>query len=271
MPNERTNGSPRTLKTVSRAFDVVRALEELDGAGVTELADHLDLSKSVVYTYLSSLREEKYVVKEEGQYRLSLQFLLVGEYVRNQSTLYRIGKPELEELAAETGEYAHLATEQHGLGVNLYKVSGEKAVGSDYQVNKLQRADYLHFSATGKSILAHLPEERVEWIIDRYGLPRKTDATITDRERLFEELETIRERGYSLNDEEEIKGLQAIGAPVKNRHGRILGSISVSGPVRRMKEPDYHDELVESVVNTANVIEVNVNMEETDDEFPTFS
>lgn len=271
MSDEHTAGSPRTLKTVSRAFDVVRALEELDGAGVTELADHLDLSKSVAYNYLSTLREEKYVVKEGDTYRLSLQFLLVGEYVRYQNILYRIGKSELEELAETTGEFAHLATEQHGLGVNLYKVSGEKAVGSEYQVNKLQRADYLHFSATGKAILAHLPRERVEWIIDKYGLPAKTENTITDRDALFEELATIRERGYSLNDEEEIKGLQAIGAPVTNRHGRVLGSISVSGPVRRMKRSDYHEEIIESVINTANVIEVNVNMEESDDEFPTFS
>ncbi len=268
---ERPTGSPRTLKTVSRAFDLVRALEELDGAGVTELSEYLDLSKSVVYNYLSTLRSEKFVVKEGDTYRLSLQFLLVGEYVRYQNTLYRIGKSELEDLAEKTGEFAHLATEQHGLGVNLYKVSGEKAVGSDYQVNKLQRADYLHFSATGKAILAHLPRERVEWIVDRYGLPSKTESTITDREDLFEELETIRERGYSLNDEEEITGLQAIGAPVTNRHGRVLGSISVSGPVRRMKRSEYHEQLIEEVVNTANVIEVNINMEETDDEFPTFS
>ncbi|MFC7205384.1 IclR family transcriptional regulator [Haloferax namakaokahaiae] len=271
MADEPTTGSPRTLKTVSRAFDVIRALEELDGARVTELATHLDLSKSVVYNYLSTLRSERFVVKEEDTYRLSLQFLLVGEYVRYQNILYRIGKSELEELAAKTGEYAHLATEQHGLGINLYKVRGEKAVGADYQVNKLQQADYLHFSATGKAILAHLPRERVNWIVDQYGLPAKTDRTITDREHLFEELETIRDRGYSLNDEEEITGLQAIGAPVTNRHGRVLGSISVSGPVRRMKQPDYHERIIESVVNTANVIEVNVNMEESDDEFPTFS
>lgn len=271
MAEEPTTGSPRTLETVSRAFDVVRGLETLDGAGVTELADHLDLSKSVVYNYLSTLREEKFVVKEGDTYRLSLQFLLVGEYVRNQNTLYQIGKTELETLAEKTGEFAHLAAEQHGLSVNLYKVSGEKAVGSSYQVNKLQRADYLHFSATGKAILAYLPRERVEWIVDRYGLPAKTEETITDRDALFEELEAVRERGYALNDEEEIKGLQAVGAPVRNRHGRVLGSISVSGPVRRMKQPEYHEDLVENVVNTANVVEVNVNMEETEDEFPTFS
>lgn len=271
MSKDTSSGSPRTLETVSRAFGIVRALKELDGAGVTELADHLDISKSVAYNYLCTLREEKFVVKEDDTYRLSLQFLLVGEYVRNQNTLYRVGKSHLDTLAEETGEFAHLATEQHGLSVNLYKVSGEKAVGTSYQVNKLQRADYLHFSATGKAILAHLPRERVEWIVDQYGLPAKTDETITDPEELFAELETVRERGYALNDQEEIKGLQAIGAPIRNRHGRVLGSVSVSGPVQRMQNPEYHDEIVEQVVNTANIIEVNVNMGETEDDFPTFS
>lgn len=270
MTDGPTDGLPRTLETVSRAFNVVRALKELDGAGVTELADHLDRSKSTVYNYLSTLREEKFVVKEGDTYRLSLQFLLVGEYVRNQNVLYQFGKPELDELAAKTGEYAHLATVEHGLSVNLYKVSGEKAVGSDYQTSKLQRADYLHSSATGKAILAHLPHERVEWIVDEYGLPSKTENTITEPDELFTTLEQIRERGYARNDQEEIMGLQAIGAPILDSQGRILGAVSVSGPIERMKEPDYHESVVESVVNTTNVIEVNVNMEATESEFSTF-
>ena len=268
---DRTNSdSPRLLKTVSRAFDVVRALEDLDGAGVTELADELDMSKSAVYNHLMTLRDNKFVVKDGSTYSLSLQFLLLGEYVRNHNHLYREGKTVLEGLAETTGEYAHLSTEQHGLGVNLYKVRGEKAVGSDYQTSKLQKPDYLHFSATGKSILAHLPEERVEEIIDRYGLVRKTANTITDREALFAELETIRERGYAYNDEEEIEGLQAIGAPVLNRHGKVLGSVSVSGPRRRMEETEYHEMVVDEVTNAANVIEVNINMAESESESPDF-
>lgn len=271
MDGDGSTGSPRTLQTVSRAFDVIRALETLGGAGVTELAEHLDLSKSVAYNYLTTLREERFVVKEGDTYRLSLQFLLVGEYVRNRNDLYRIGHEEVEALAAETGEYAHLSTEQHGLNVNLYKVSGEKGVGTDYQTSKLQQADYLHFSATGKAILAHLPRERVEWIVDQYGLPARTQNTITDRGALFEDLGRVRERGYALNDEEEIMGLQAIGAPVLNRHGRVLGSISVSGPVKRLKDARYHESVVDAVVSTANVIEVNVNMADSDDDFPTFA
>jgi DNA-binding IclR family transcriptional regulator len=260
----------RTLTTVQHTFDVVRALEELDGAGVTELADRLGMSKSAVYSHLTTLREERFVVKEGHTYELSLQFLLMGEYVRNRNPLYRHGKGELEGLAEETGEYAHLATEQHGLGVNLYKVHGEKAVGSDYQTSKLQRPDYLHFSATGKAILAHLPEERVHEIVDRYGLEAKTEHTITDRDALLDELERVRERGYSTNDEEEITGLQAVGAPVCDADGRVLGSVSVSGPVNRMREDEYHEFVIEQVTNAANVIEVNVNMADTTADLPTF-
>ncbi|MFC6725629.1 IclR family transcriptional regulator [Halobium palmae] len=260
----------RTLTTVRHALDIVRALEELDGAGVTELADRLDMSKSAVYSHLATLKAERFVVKEGHTYELSLQFLLLGEYVRNRDPLYRHGKRPLEELAEETGEYAHLATEQHGLGVNLYKVRGEKAVGSDYQTSKLQRPDFLHFSATGKAILAALPEERVGEILDRYGLERKTEHTITDREALFADLERVRERGYSTNDEEEVMGLQAVGAPVCDASGRVLGSVSVSGPVNRMREEEYHDRVVERVTNAANVIEVNVNMADTATDLPTF-
>lgn len=271
MPDEPATGTPRTLQTVSRAFGLIRALKALDGAGVTELATHLDLSKSATYNYLSTLREEKFVVKNGDTYELSLQFLLVGEYVRNQNILYRFGRAELDELADEIGEYAHLSIEQHGLGVNLYKVAGDKAVGASYQTSKLQNSDYLHCSATGKAILAHLPRERVDWIIDKYGLTGKTENTITDRDALYEELDRIEEQGYALNDEEEVTGLQAIGAPITNRHNRVLGSISVSGPVKRMKNPDYHDNVIDRVVNTANVIEVNINMEHSNEDFPTFT
>ncbi|WP_458209222.1 IclR family transcriptional regulator [Haladaptatus sp. NG-SE-30] len=260
MANRAENDSPRTLKTVTRAFDIVRALEELDGARVTELADHLDMSKSAVYNHLATLRENKFVVQDGNTYSLSLQFLLFGEYVRNQNVLYETGKPELERLAEETGEYAHLATEQHGLSVNLYKVKGEKAVGSNYQTSKLQKPDYLHSSATGKAILASLPEERVDEIVDRYGLARKTGNTITDRDELFAELERIRERGYAYNDEEEIEGLRAVGAPICDRDGAVLGAISVSAPATRFSGNRFEETIPELIRQTANVIEVNINM-----------
>ena len=259
MGDQRNATSPRTLATVQRAFDVVEALQELDGAGVTELAEELGISKSSAYSYLSTLRENQYVVKDGDSYRLSYQFLHVGEYVRRASDVYRHGRTELDRLANETGRYVHLATEQDGLGVNLYKVRGAEAIGSRYQESKLQRPDYLHVSATGKAILAALPRERVEWVLDEYGLVARTTNTITDREELFAELERTRERGYSVNEEEEIEGIGAVGAPVLDRDGELLGSISVSGPAHRMEQAEYRARMAEAVTDTANAIEVTIN------------
>ncbi|SDZ82557.1 transcriptional regulator, IclR family [Haloplanus vescus] len=260
MASEREEEQPRTLKTVERTAQILEALETLEGAGVTELADHLDMSKSTAYHYLATLRQEDLVVKSDDQYDLSLQFLLSGEYVRNRNLLYKYGREEVEELAEDTGEYANLFTEEHGVGINLYKVRGSDAVGTGYQTGKLQRPDYLHCTATGKAILAFLPRERVDGILDQHGLPEQTAHTITDRDALFDELERVRERGYAHNDEEEVEGLRAVGAPVIDRNDNVLGSLSVAGPTSRLKDEQFESVLPEKVRSAANVIEVNVNM-----------
>lgn len=258
--DESETRSPRTLETVARACDVIEALEELDGAGVTELADYLGTSKSSMYTYLSTLREKQLVVKSGDTYRLSLQFLYLGKSVRHNHPLYEHGKQQVDRLAEESGEYAHLMCEQHGLERNIYKAAGENAVGDEYHTLKQQRADYLHFTATGKAVLAHLPKRRVEAIVDRYDLVRNTERTITDSDALFAELETIRERGYAVNDEEEVKGIRAIGAPVRDEDGDVLGAISVSGPTGRIDGELFTDMLPDLVMRSANVIEANINM-----------
>jgi DNA-binding IclR family transcriptional regulator len=257
---QQESDSPRTLKTVERCAAILDALETLDGAGVTEVATHLDMSKSTTYHYLATLREQHLVVKEGDRYELSLQFLLSGEYVRNRNRLYRYGKEEVEALAESTGEYANLFTEQHGMGINLYKVRGTDAVGSGYQTEKLQRPDHLHCTSTGKAILAYLPEERVDEIVDQHGLPSQTGNTITDRADLKDELETVREQGFAYNDEEEVEGLRAVGAAVIDRNDDVLGSLSVAGPTSRLKGEQFRDDLPETVLSAANLIEVNVNM-----------
>jgi len=263
------DGAPRTLKTVERNFEVIAALQELQGAGVTEVAEYLDISKSAAYNHLATLRELQFVVKEGEMYRLGLRFLLLGEFVRNQNELFRHARDEIDALARETGEYAHLATEQHGLSVNLYKARGEQAVGTDYQTRRLQKPDYLHFSATGKAILAFLPRERVEEIVELHDLERKTEHTLTDSEELFAELERTRDQGYSINNEEQVKGIYAIGAPILEDDGRVLGSLSVSGPINRFQDEGYHDRIMDLVTETANVIEVNITTESAGD-LPTF-
>jgi DNA-binding IclR family transcriptional regulator len=260
MPTDNTD-SPRILTTITNGVEILNALIELGSAGVTELAQYQEISKSTAHSYLKTLEYGGLVSQNEAEeYQLSANFLVYGEYVRNRSQLYQVGKSTIDELAETTGQYAHLVIEEDGRGINLYKSKGEEAVGDEYQAAKFQQRDYLHITASGKAILAHLPEDRIDEIIDRYGLPARTENTITDRDELFDELEGIREQGYALNDEEEIEGFRAVGAPITHRNGRILGSASISGPTSIFKDNRFYEEIPEEVTKTANLIEVDINM-----------
>ncbi|CCQ37754.1 IclR family transcription regulator [Natronomonas moolapensis 8.8.11] len=261
MTSEHGDGGPRTLKTVSTASRVLDAVREHDEVGASDLAAALDVSKSTAYIHLRTLEENGFLVQRGDTYRLAFKFTVLGEYVRNRSPLYRYGKSEVDDLAEETNQYTHLVTEEDGFGINLYQVRGDTGIDGEYQTDKIQRRDHLHYTASGKAILAYLPRERVEEILDERGLPARTANTVTDAESLFAELERVRERGYAYNDGEEIDGFRAVGAPVRDADGDVLGSLSVSGPASVMQGDRFEEEMPQRVTQSANVIEVNITMD----------
>ena len=245
-------GISRTVKSVGTAIDIVEHLREVGEAGVTELATALDCSKGTVHSHLATLLEREYVVRSGDQYELSLKFLDLGEYVKSRLDIYDVVVEELDDLAVETGEVAQFATEEHGRAVYLYKARGEKAVNTASTVG---RREYTHCVSLGKAMLAHLPEQRVEEIVDRHGLPAQTPNTVTDRGALFEELETVREQGYAVDDEEKIEGVRCVAAPLID--GDVVGAISISGPSSRMEGDRFREDLPHKLLRSANVIEIN--------------
>lgn len=245
----------RSVKSTRTTFRIIETLEVSNGARVTDLAEKLELAKSTIHQQLSALYELGYVTKENGQYELGLKFLDLGEYVRTRKPLYNLAEPLVEELATETGERAQFFAEEHGRAVYIHTKQGEHAVQADRRVGK-QR--YLHSSAGGKAILAHLSPEKIEAVIDQWGLPQETDNTHATRESLLEDLEVIRERGYSLNQAESISGLWSVGVPVMDPDGRPVGSFSISGPRHRMKAERVNEEIVDLLLGTANELELNI-------------
>jgi len=257
--SDNNTSSPRVLSSVLTATKVIEGLASLDGAGVTELAEYLELSKSTTYAHLQTLMKAQLVIKEKQKYHLATRFLTLGEYVRNNILLYQLGHKEVAELAEEIGHYAHLVIEENGRGITIQEEKGKKAVDYEYQRKKLQQSDPLHVTASGKAILAFLPEHRVNEIIDRHGLEQRTNKTITDREHLLKELDKIQDRGYARNDQEEINGFRAVAAPVCA--GEVVhGSVVVGGPVSDFTNKQFQETLPEKVRSTAKNIEVSINM-----------
>jgi DNA-binding IclR family transcriptional regulator len=120
----------------------------------------------------------------------------------------------------------------------------------------------LHCIDSGTAILAHLPQARIEEIIARHGLPARTPNTITDPEELFEEIDEIPRRNTGFNDVEKIEGLRAVGAPIRNDPGEVLGSISASGHTSATKGERFRTEIPEAGSNVANTIELNIRVEQ---------
>jgi DNA-binding IclR family transcriptional regulator len=116
----------------------------------------------------------------------------------------------------------------------------------------------LQTTALGKTILANRPADEVDEIIERHGLPAVTERTITDRDELDECLATVRERGYAYDDEERIEGMRCVAAPVTDSTGRAVAAVSVSGPKSRMRGESFEETIPNAVLQTANVIEVNL-------------
>ncbi|WP_415383322.1 IclR family transcriptional regulator [Halosimplex sp. TS25] len=252
MSTPRNNG---TVKTAQTTFQILETLKRKNGATLTELTAEFDLSNSSIHNYLKTLEEDGYVVKNGQEYKIGLRLLDLGGFARRDRRLYDIAKSEVTSLAESTGEMANLLVEEKGMGVYLHRAHGDNAVKTDSYIG--QRV-HLHNTALGKAILAYFPEERVDEIIEQHGLPCTTPNTITTRDALFEELETIREEGVAFDDEARVKGLRCVAVPIVNNNDHVEGAISVSGPTSRLQDEYFTQELPEELESAANVIELNI-------------
>ena len=243
-----------TNRSVVRAFSVVDELANSGSVGVSELARRLDMPVSTTYDTLQSLVETGYVLKDGTQYRISTRFLEVGNQQRHRMGIYTAVRDELAAVAEETGEQATLFVEEAGEAVLLAVFEGDDAVSLlAYPGARMP----LHANAGGKAILAHMPDERVSSLLDG-ELAAVTKHTITDSRLLREQLETIHERGYAVDEGERIAGIVCVAVPVLDRDDVVRGAICVCGPASRMGETRRRA-VAEIAQRAANITQVNID------------
>lgn len=253
----------RTIQSVATTCKITEYLREWNGGTVSELANETGLTPGTVHTHLSTLREHNYVVKNGNEYRLGYHLLALGESVRNHQELYLAGKEQIESLAEETGECAHLIIEHDGQMYTLYERFGQKAVGVEYHDRKREQpVAHLHCTAAGKAILSRFSDELVIEIMADRGMPQVSENTITDIDELLDELESVRDRGYAIANEEQMEGIRAVGAPIKRSRDENAGGIAVSAPTARLEEKRLLETLPDKIMQAANICEVNLRTDQ---------
>ena len=253
---ERKGG--QTVGATEASIRVLDAIRTLGGEAETKaLVNELSMAQSTVYKHLRTLKAEGFVVKRDGRYRIGARCLEFGGFVRRYDHVFQTAKSDIQDMADETGELANLMFEEQGMGVYVYTAGGENAINIDTGIGKRV---HLNCTALGKALLSTMTEERIDEIIDRRGLPRRTDRTITDRDALMDEIARIRDEGVAYERNQRVKGICCVAAPVTTENKRPA-AISVSGPERRMSRERLRTELTETVQRAANVIELNLAYE----------
>ncbi|MFA1612486.1 IclR family transcriptional regulator [Halobellus rubicundus] len=252
------------VNSVINTYTILRALRDEEGATITELAEIVELSPGAIHNHLSTLESVNMVKKRGKKYVIGPECLLFGAHVRNHAPVLQAAKGEIDSLAMETGEIGHIYIEENGRLFILHEIFGENAVSQNYHIKRREKAhDWLHCTASGKSILAEMDESRAEELIQQSSLTEQTENTITNPDELLRELEKIRERGYAYDREEHITGIRSVGTIVKHDDGSIAGSISLSGPTTRLQDEFFEEELPLKVKQVANISEVNLQTGDT--------
>jgi DNA-binding IclR family transcriptional regulator len=222
------------VKSVSRALDIITLVSiKKGGLGVTEIANQIDINKSSVYRILSTLVQYGYVEQdvETGKYKLGYKFLEISSKLLESIDLRAEARMYLQELENETNEVIHLVVYDQGEVVYIEKLDGSETLRMHSKVGK--RAP-MHCTSVGKAILAHLPSGVVLDILERKGLPMHTDKTITNKDDFLLELNTVRQKGYALDLEENENGITCIAVPIFDHMGNAIAAVSISGPTIRM-------------------------------------
>ncbi|MCK7624878.1 IclR family transcriptional regulator [Streptomyces sp. RS10V-4] len=237
-----------SVQSVERAVSVLESLARLGEAGVTELAAELGVHKSTAFRILGVLENRGLVEqeKERGKYFLGTGVLRLAGAAAIRLDISQEGQPVCRALADATGETANIAVLDGDAAVNIMQARGAAAVTA---FNWLGRRTPLHATASGKVLLAHLPDDRREALLGR-PLPRFTAHTVTDPGAVRAELAAVLASGSAWTAEEFETGLNAVAAPVRSYDGSVVGAIGVSGPAYRMAG-ERLPELAEASVRAA--------------------
>jgi DNA-binding IclR family transcriptional regulator len=219
---------------LDRAFAILNALAAVPhDASLVELAEMVNLHKSTVHRLVMILEGYRMVERDQqtGRYHLGLRLFELGTIAIASFNIREKARRHLERIVYEVEETVHLCVLDAGEVLYLDKIEPSRSVRMASQIGRRNPA---HCTAVGKAMLACLTEREVDDILRQHGLPRRTPKTITTPAELKSELKSIRERGYSIDNEEVEEGVRCVGAAVLDHTGRPLAAISVSAPAFRL-------------------------------------
>jgi DNA-binding IclR family transcriptional regulator len=237
------------VQVLDRALRLMDALAiASEDLGPADLASRVGLHKSTIHRLLVVLERQRLIRRSaQGKYGLGMKLFELGSRAVLQLDPGAQAEPFLRRLVGLTGETSHICVRNGNEMMSIANVEGRWTLGTPSTVG---RRTELYCTAVGKALMAYFPPKELDEVIAGLRFKRYTRRTITTATALREELARVRRRGFAVDDEEIEEGLRCIGAPIRNYTGEVIASISIAGPVFRIKKERLGD-LARAVIATA--------------------
>lgn len=232
-------GRSAPIQSLDRGLVILEAVGRARGpVGLTELMQLLDIDRSSVFRLANTLRRRGFLACPEGRkdYILGSSIWRLGRQYDWSKMLVMICHEHLKNLAAQTGETAHLAVREGKYAMFVDHATARQPIIVSGQTGDLVP---LYCTAHGKALLADCGLPDLRSYLESGPLKAHTSSTIVTLDALAEVCAEIRARGYASDDEEYLEGVRCVAAPVRTREGTVIASIGISAPLTRFPPSRY--------------------------------
>ncbi len=222
------------VQSIGRAFAILEEIaRSRDGIGLAELSKRVGLHNSTTFHLVKTMVSLGYVrqLKDSKRYRVGRPLFALAASSLDDVEMVSLATPVLEDLSRETGESGHFAVRMGDSVVVIARTSGAGAFQLTDRVGVVRPA---HCTALGKIILAALRPDQLDRFLERAELKPHTPKSITDVDKLRQEIAEVRKSEIAFDDGEFDPEVRCVGVPVRDFTGQVIGAIGISGPVWRL-------------------------------------
>lgn len=239
------------VPALQRSVAILEHVAECGSCSAGSIVTYLNAPKSSVYLLLEELKRFRLLTQnQDGHYQLGLKLIEFGEQASGQLDMREIARSALEKLMQETGLLCHLGIFDGGAAYYILKVESTSTIRVRSWEGKRVS---LCRSALGKCLLAWSDTSKQEQLLHEIDYVQATSNSICSESLLRDELQTIRNKGWSFDNEEDIPNIRCISAPVFNASGDVAAAISIVGTSLQVYDANL-DELVQKVKHCAQII-----------------